>query len=182
MTLSPAINSSVTGLIYKSGSSTTGTTNVMCASTTYQAGKVIAIGDSSITDDGTGDPNDVLYDGYITDAAGNHQKLLMNAIIWLATNSTMSTNSIETLNPSIAIAPNPIVNKELKLYINNTTPLVSEFTIYDAMGRQVKQVQLNENNSNGVQSLNCEELQSGLYFGRLQTENFSKTIPFYLLN
>jgi hypothetical protein len=154
----------------------------MCASTTYQAGKVIAIGDSSITDDGTGDPNDVLYDGYITDAAGNHQKLLMNAIIWLATNSTMSTNSIETLNPSIAIAPNPIVNKELKLYINNTTPLVSEFTIYDAMGRQVKQVQLNENNSNGVQSINCEELQSGLYFGRLQTENFSKTIPFYLLN
>ncbi len=182
MTLNTTANSSATGLIFKSGSITTGTANVMCASATYQAGKVIAIGDSSIPDDGTGDPNDVLYDGYITDAGGNHQKLLMNATIWLATNSTMSTNSIETLNPSIAIAPNPIVNKELKLYIRNTTPLVSEFTIYDAMGRQVKQVQLRENTSTEFQTINCEELQSGLYFGKLQTETFTKIISFCVLN
>jgi hypothetical protein len=81
MTLNTTANSSATGLIYKSGSSTSGTANVMCASATYQAGKVVAVGDSSIPDDGTGDPNDTLYDGYIADAAGNHQKFLMNATI-----------------------------------------------------------------------------------------------------
>jgi hypothetical protein len=182
MTLNPTVNSSVTGLIYKTGSSTTGTTNVMCASATYLAGKVIAIGDSSIPDDATGDPSDVLYDGYITDAAGNHQKLLMNATIWLATNSTMNTNAFEASVPSITIAPNPIANKELKLYINNTTPLSSEFIIYDAMGRQVKQLQLHENTSSGFQIINCVELNSGLYFGRFQTETFSKTIPFSISN
>lgn len=182
MTLNPTVNSSVTGLIYKSGSSTTGTTNVMCASATYLAGKVIAIGDSSIPDDATGDPSDTLYDGYITDAAGNHQKLLMNATIWLATNSTMNTNTFEAAVPSITIAPNPIANKELKLYINNTTPLSSEFIIYDAMGRQVKQLQLHENTSSGFQIINCVELNSGLYFGRFQTETFSKTIPFSISN
>ena len=182
MTLNPTVNSSVTGLIYKSGSSTTGTTNVMCASATYLAGKVIAIGDSSIPDDATGDPSDVLYDGYITDAAGNHQKLLMNATIWLATNSTMNTNAFEASVPSITIAPNPIANKELKLYINNTTPLSSEFTIYDTMGRQVKQVQLHENASNGFQIINCEELNTGLYFGCFKTDAIAKTIRFSVSN
>ena len=181
MTLNPSVNSSVTGLIFKTGSSTTGTTNVMCASATYLAGRVVAIGDSSIADDGSGDPSDVLYDGYITDAGGNHQKLLMNAIVWLM-NSTMKTNDFETSQPSLTIAPNPIANKELKVYIKNTSSLVSELTIYDATGRQVKQVQLSENPSAEFQIINCEELQSGIYFGRLQTDSFSKSIPFSILN
>jgi hypothetical protein len=72
-------------LIYKTGSINSGTTNVMVAQSTYQLGKVVAIGDSSITDDGTGDTGDVLYDGYVADASGNHQILLMNAIILLNT-------------------------------------------------------------------------------------------------
>ena len=35
MTINPTVNSSVTGLIFKTGSSTTGTKNVMCASATF---------------------------------------------------------------------------------------------------------------------------------------------------
>ena len=182
MTLNPSANVSATGLIYKTGSSTTGTINVMCASATYLAGKVVAVGDSSIPDDGTGDPNDVLYDGYIADAGGNHQKFLMNAIVWLATNSTMGSDNFETLETSLKIAPNPILNKELKLYFKTNTSLVSEFTIYDTTGRLVKAVYLNDSNSNGFQIINCEELQSGLYFGRFQTGNKIKTIPFSLGN
>jgi hypothetical protein len=56
----------------------------MCASSTFYNGRVVAIGDSSIADDGTiGDPNDTsIYDGYTTDAGLNHQKLLRNAIVW----------------------------------------------------------------------------------------------------
>jgi len=183
MTLNTAANSSATGLIFKSGSSTTGTSNVMCASATYQAGKVVAVGDSSIPDDGTGDSGDTLYDGYIADAAGNHRKFLMNATIWLATNSSLNTNDIENTLSSLKIAPNPITNKELKLYFNNFSILDSEFTIYDATGRIVKQFQLsNSNFENGFQTINCQELHSGLYFGKLQIGTASKTITFCIVN
>lgn len=182
MTLNPSANASATGLIYKTGSSTTGTTNVMCASATYLAGKVVAIGDSSIPDDGTGDPNDLLYDGYITDAAGNHQKLLMNAIVWLATNTTMNTSIFNTNETAVAIAPNPIMNKELKLYFKTTPNLISEFTIYDTTGRLVKEVHLRDSNSNGFQIINCEELGPGLYFGCFKTDAITKTIRFSVSN
>ena len=183
MTLNTTANSSATGLIYKSGSSTTGTTNVMCASAIYQAGKVVAVGDSSIPDDGTGDPNDTLYDGYITDAAGNHQKFLMNATIWLATNSTMKNDDFETSLSSLRIAPNPIANKEVKLYFNNATNLDSEFTIYDTTGRLVKQLHFSDSNwQNQFQSIDCQELNSGLYFGKFQIGAASKTITFSILN
>ncbi|HWB65036.1 MAG TPA: hypothetical protein VG603_16070, partial [Chitinophagales bacterium] len=83
MTLSPSANSSVKGVVYKTGSSF-GNYNVMMAYARYGNGKVAAIGDSSPMDDGTGDPNDQLYDGWITDANGNHERLIMNATIWLA--------------------------------------------------------------------------------------------------
>ena len=85
MTINPTINPSVRAAVFKSGSSTSGKTNILVAYARYGLGKVVAFGDSSPFDDGTGDSNDVLYNGYITDAAGNHQKLIMNATIWLAT-------------------------------------------------------------------------------------------------
>lgn len=87
MTLSTSANATVKGAVYKTGSSNSGTTNVMVAYCNYGSGKVVAVGDSSPADDGTGDLNDVLYDGWIADAGntGNHRKLLMNATEWLAT-------------------------------------------------------------------------------------------------
>ncbi|MEY4594555.1 MAG: hypothetical protein RIQ47_965 [Bacteroidota bacterium] len=84
MTLNPVSNTSVTGLVYKTGASNTGTTQVMFASATYGNGRVCGIADSSPSDDGTGDRNDVLYTGYRTAVSGSHQKLLINAILWLA--------------------------------------------------------------------------------------------------
>lgn len=182
MTLNPTANPSVTGLIYKTGSNTTGTTNVMCASATYLAGKVVAIGDSSIPDDGTGDSSDILYDGYIADAGGNHRKLLMNATVWLATNSTMNTSNFNANETAIEIAPNPIVNKELKLYLNKRPSLDATFFIYDTMGRIVKQGQFGDNYSNGFQIINCEELNPGLYFGCFKTDAIAKTIRFSVSN
>ena len=84
MTLDLAKNSSAKGLVFKTGVSTTGTTNVMFASAFYGNGKVVAMGDSSPADDGSGDPGDSLYDGWIADANGNHEKIIMNATLWLA--------------------------------------------------------------------------------------------------
>ena len=84
MTLTPTTNPTVKGIVYKTGSSF-GNSNVMFAYAKYGNGKVAAMGDSSPADDGTGDDNDVLYDGWVADADGNHRKLLMNATVWLAT-------------------------------------------------------------------------------------------------
>ena len=84
ITINTTKNSSAKGVVYKTGSAFS-STGIMCAYATYGTGKVVALGDSSPCDDGTGDPGDVLFNGYFTDAAGNHQRLIMNATIWLAT-------------------------------------------------------------------------------------------------
>ncbi len=81
MTISTTANSSVKGAIFKTSAMSSST--VMVAYATYGSGKVIAIGDSSVPDDGTGDTGDTLYNGYTGDASGNHKILLMNAITWL---------------------------------------------------------------------------------------------------
>ena len=104
MTLTPTSNSSVKGVIYKTGSSF-GSTGVMFAYATFGTGKVAAIGDSSPCDDGSGDPGDVLYDGWIADAGGNHERLIINATLWLATSgvvtpvlTTTTVSSITTVS------------------------------------------------------------------------------------
>lgn len=84
MTINPSVNTSVKGIVYNTGSPF-GNTNVMAAYARYGKGKVAAIGDSSPCDDGTGDTGDQLYDGWIADASGNHERLIMNTTIWLAT-------------------------------------------------------------------------------------------------
>lgn len=81
MTMNTTANSTVTGLIWKSGV-TKNSSNVFCLSSTYgNGGKVVALGDSSPTDDGTGAPGDILYNGW---TSNSHSRLLMNASLWLA--------------------------------------------------------------------------------------------------
>ncbi len=94
MTLNPNDNASVKGIVYKSGS-VFGNDNVLVAYTTFGKGRVFAMGDSSPADDGSGDPGDKLYDGWISDANGNHERLIINASIWLAGNTTTATNSLK---------------------------------------------------------------------------------------
>ncbi|WP_293895971.1 T9SS type A sorting domain-containing protein [Flavobacterium sp.] len=175
MTLNPTVNNSVKGLIYKTGSSTIGTTNVMVAQSNYLAGKVVAIGDSSIPDDGTGDTGDFLYDGYIADANGNHQILLMNAIIWLAT-PNLSSTTFEDYQTSVIISPNPVRNKELTIYYHSTSSSGVMFIIYDSLGRIIKQ----ESVKNEIQTINCSTLTSGVYYGKTVSEGSTKTIKFII--
>ncbi len=92
MTLHPGDNSSVEGLIFRTGSPF-GNKNVLFASATFGKGKVVALGDSSPPDDGTGDPGDRLYNGWTKDANGNHERLIMNASLWLAETLTATNPS-----------------------------------------------------------------------------------------
>lgn len=89
ITINSTDNASVKASVFKTGANNSGNTNILVAYAYFGLGKVVAVGDSSPFDDGSGDTNDQLYDGYITDAAGNHQKLIMNATVWLATTNSL---------------------------------------------------------------------------------------------
>ncbi len=101
MSLNPSKNSTVKGLVYEHGY-TSGNNYVMAACARYGQGKVVAIGDSSPADDGTGDNGDNLYNGWTGDANGNHERFFMNATIWLAT-ETITSNTQPPVNKFVKV-------------------------------------------------------------------------------
>jgi Secretion system C-terminal sorting domain len=167
MTLNTTQNNSVVGDVFVN-TPASGTTNVLVAHANYFSGKVAAIGDSSPEDDGSGDPNDNLYNGYYVDAGGNHQKLLINTVVWLA--GGLNTSGIRTVNKDkIRIGPNPIKDK---LFINlfNTNFKQSQFTIINLFGKTIMKNKL----ENTIIELDMDFLQKGIYF--LQIENGERTV------
>ena len=170
-TLNPSQNPSVKGVVYKTGSAF-GNTNVMCAYARYGSGKIAVIGDSSPCDDGTGDTNDGLYNGYFTDAAGNHQRLLMNATIWLATSSTVNgVSNNENENRELTIFPNPSDGK-FNLRMSRLENVQIE--IYNIYGECVRQEILKFANT----SIDLSSASKGIYFIKVKagTKNDVKKI------
>ena len=84
-TLKPADNSSVKGLVYRSGYS--GNTGAFFATSTFGSGRVAFWGDSSPMDDGTGQSGNTLYDGW-NDTGATNAALALNATAWLAGEGT----------------------------------------------------------------------------------------------
>lgn len=178
MTLNPTQNKSVTGLVYKSKSSKTGTVDVLCASATYQNGKVVAIGDSSIADDGTGDnTGDILYNGYTLDANGNHQKLLMNAIIWLAPASPLHIEDSKSNELEFSLAPNPVQNNVLRFSYKNSENEPTKLDIYDTLGRTIKQMVLSTDEMKSG-SVALATLKSGVYLCKISNKTKTKVLRF----
>ncbi len=170
MTLNTTANPTVKGIIYKSGSSTTGTTNVMVARANYGSGKVAAIGDSSPCDDGSGDPNDQLYTGWAVDASGNHEKLIINATIWLASSSTTdntSTGALET-EKNIQLSPNPFTNYANLIISPNVNVINGKLNVYDMNGKIVKTMFTNDAH---LITIYKENLQKGIYFYQLTSND-----------
>lgn len=122
ITLNPSANSSVKGVVYKTGSSF-GNTNVMCAYARFGNGKVAAIGDSSPCDDGSGDPNDALFTGYAGEAAGNHRRLLMNMTIWLAT-----PNAVSAPVANFSASPLSTCINQAVTFTNSSTGTVTSYS------------------------------------------------------
>lgn len=77
-------NASVIGVVYTSGVALPSTNAVRVARASYGAGRVVGVGDSSPTDDGTGDPGDVLFNNW---GDYNNSTLILNATYWLAEGS-----------------------------------------------------------------------------------------------
>ncbi|MGW0552966.1 hydrolase [Streptomyces sp. NPDC002926] len=81
VTLKPADNPAVKGLVYRTGYS--GNTGAFFATSTFGSGRVAVWGDSSPIDDGTGQSGNTLYDGW-NDTAGTNAALALNATEWLS--------------------------------------------------------------------------------------------------
>ena len=134
ITLHPADNSSVVGEIYRTSSGNSGDNNVLCATAVYGTGRVAVIGDSSPCDDGTGDPNDVLYNGYFTDASGNHRRLLMNATIWLAGSGAEGVRETSEA-AACTLYPDPASDR---VTLVSPTAMTGTALLRDALGRVVR--------------------------------------------
>jgi hypothetical protein len=167
MTLNTSQNSTVKGVVFKTGASTAGTNSVLCAYARWYAGKIGAISDSSLPDDGTGDMNDVLYNGYIVDAAGNHQRLIMNMTIWLALGgSALGVEELKNEN-NFQIYPNP-GNDQVSMMFGSH-PGNYKLEIINSNGEIVSSHLGKEDQF----MLNTSDLVNGVYFVKLNSENGS---------
>ncbi|MFF7952818.1 hydrolase [Streptomyces griseorubiginosus] len=81
VTIKPADNSAVKGLVYRTGYS--GNTGAFFATSTFGSGRVAFWGDSSPVDDGTGQSGNTLYDGW-NDSGATNAALALNATEWLS--------------------------------------------------------------------------------------------------
>jgi len=167
LTLNTSQNASVKGVVYRTGYSNTGNTGVLCAYATFGAGKVAALTDSSPPDDGTGDSGDNLYDGWIADANGNHERLIMNATIWLATNGIpVFTFNKSKINNFLVYS----FNKEI-IAKNNTYKSI-EIQIFNINGKLI----IDRKKIISQQNITFNLQKSGIYFYQiLQSKETLKT-------
>ncbi len=99
VTLHKTDNSSARGEIYRSGYSSSGSTGVAVATSTFGSGRVMFIGDSSAIDDGTGQSGNTLFNGW-NDPSGTDSTVMLNGTEWLASGgSGGGTGSVTVANP-----------------------------------------------------------------------------------
>ena len=153
MTLHPNQNTSVKGVVFRPGANNTGNYESLCAYATYGEGKVVALGDSSPPDDGSGDIHDNLYDGWLEDANGNHERLIMNATIWLAQKEVVASQNPSINENGLQLFPNPTHSL---LHIK-TDMDVNEVVVINSLGQRVISKPFRS-------SLNVENLPKGLYY------------------
>ena len=156
MTLNKTKNPNALGLVYKTGSSTTGTTGVMFATS-----KVVGLGDSSPADDGTGDTGDVLYNGWTVDAAGDHSRIIMNATIWL-TNTTLRVGDEENNNSFVNVWPNPFKDELNASFINDKSEDV-KIVLFDLSGRTISTQTFAATEGINQANISASEIANGSY-------------------
>ncbi len=171
MTLSTTANPTVKGVIFKSGSSA-GSTNALVAYARYGSGKVAAIGDSSPFDDGTGNPTCTLYNGYITDAAGNHRLLIMNMTIWLADTTAVpsSTQQLEVSHEQVIVYPNP-AHGEVSL-LNTSLQNDVNIKFYNVAGQVVAEKSMQKLEKDEQVSF---KMEPGFYIIKVESDKILQT-------
>ncbi len=98
MTINTSSNANVRGVIFRNTFLNTGSTGVAFARSQFGQGRIAAHGDSSAIDDGTGQPSNNLFDGWL-DPAGTNKQLFLNATEWLANSGVQSSFTL-SVSPS----------------------------------------------------------------------------------
>ncbi len=158
MTIYPDINSTVKGVVFRTGYSTTGTSEVMVAYSRYGQGKVVGLVDSSPADDGTGNPGDNLYYGW--DEIDNGI-LITNATLWLADKNSSVYNSGKT---EVSIYPNPVDDL---IIVNSNKEKINSLKLISLTGQILKFKKTDKIRD----ILDISELSSGIYFLNIDLEN-----------
>ena len=117
--------------------------------------------------------NDALYNGYYTDAAGNHQKLLINTMVWLAQGAVATTGikNYSESQTSIALYPNPS-NSAITVLTNE---IITSAEIISYTGQKIK---TEINNS----KIDISALNNGCYVLQLITPKGIATKTFIKTN
>ena len=175
--MNPTQNPSVKAHVWKTGSSQSLDSTVLCVTARYGCGKIASIGDSSPTDDGTGDPsntNSQLYTGYTGDASGNHRPWLMNMMIWLAEGTNCTTASIKnsaTENNGLSIYPNP-TNGQVIINFTNNSENNAALSLVNMNGQVISIAQTHQKNSNQETFIiDTTPLAAGVYYCKVQLDN-----------
>lgn len=161
MTLNKTKNPNALGLVFKTGSSKTGSTGVMFATSKYGTGKVVGLGDSSPADDGTGDTGDALYNGWTVDAAGDHSRIIMNATIWL-TNTTLRVGDEENNTTFVNVWPNPFKDELNASFINDKSEDV-KIVLFDLSGRMISTQTFAATEGINQANISASEIANGSY-------------------
>lgn len=169
MTLNKTINPNALGLVFKTGASKTGSTNVLFAQSRYGSGKIAAIGDSSPIDDGTGDNNDQLYNGWSAEVNGDHAKILTNATLWLAS-TTPRLGDEESIATTLTLWPNP-TDGNFQINFNSIETGDAVIQIYDMNGRCIySAIEMAFEGSNTF-TIQQPDSENGVYLIRVLTGN-----------
>ncbi len=177
MTLNKTANPNALGLVFKTGSSTTGSTNVMFAQSKYGSGRIAAIGDSSPIDDGTGDTGDQLYNGWSAEVSGNHSRIITNATLWLAGAAPRLED--EAPATSLQIWPNP-ANETAHIGFISTPNQESLIQLIDLTGRVVYSTTVQNPEEYTQADITLEPFAGGIYFisvtsnGRVESKRVIK--------
>jgi len=161
LTLNKTVNPTSLGLVFKTGSSTTGSTGVMFAQCRYGTGKVATIGDSSPPDDGTGDTNDQLYNGWSAEVNGDHSRILINATLWLASN-TLREGSLSS-SRDVSVWPNPF-SGNIRVEYASTIDAPLSLSVIDIAGKTVYSSSADLVVGPNLFDLSLEKLNPGFYF------------------
>ena len=181
MVLDTTANKTVKGVVFASKS--TGILNgVMVAYAKYGKGKIVAIGDSSPIDDGTGFTNTGLYKSYSGDSkvGDNHRYFCMNATIWLATtDSTLPIKFVDITGKTINNTT--IINWQVNESGFNNSYYIEKSL--DGTNFEVVGTVGSKNNVNsGLENYECKVAGSATAYYRIKTVDndgsvsYSKTI------
>jgi hypothetical protein len=171
----PAKNSTITGDVFV-GSSTSADTGIMFGHGRYGNGKFAFEGDSSPTDDGTGNPKSSLYTDFSGDPGDEEEIIIVNTTIWLAEGAApTSVNNVTVTPDKFEIYPNPAYGTCKVKYTTTQAENVT-ISLYDVTGKMVKEV-YNGYADKGLQIVyfDTQTIPTGLYFCRLQSEHLTET-------